>query len=184
MTTLDLILPIVEKKELTPGTAYVVFLCGCVIPQDDLKKKVFRTNNGKSRAVCPEHPSFKNQYMGRYRICERCGFEEATRKGRGFETNVCKTCNTAEWDLFKIESRKDQNADKEALRNAIRVDAPIKRKRRTKYYQNGKVIKDPEEPYTDPLCGNRDDCLDAAGYEADTYIHCTGCPNQKNWIDI
>lgn len=186
MTPLELILPIVKDKNLNPGAAYVVFLCGCAIPQSYFSenKKVFRTNMGKSRAVCPYHPEYKNKYLARYRICERCGFEEAAKKGRGFETNVCKTCNSAEWDLFKIESKKNQYADKEELRNAIRVDAPIRRKKRTRYYQNGKLIKEPENPQTDWSCKNRDDCLDAAGYEADTYIHCTGCKNWKNWIDI
>jgi hypothetical protein len=185
-TVLTDILRVIKGKTLTPGTAYVVFSCGCTIVQDEFNaiKRVFKTRKGKSRAVCPNHPSFENKYLGRYRICARCGMQEAARKGRGFETNVCKACNTSEWDIFKVESKKNKNIDKDELRERIRNDIPIKRKKRTKYYQNGKLIKEPENPETDPLCKHRDDCLDVAGYRVDTFIHCRGCPNKEYWIDI
>jgi hypothetical protein len=184
--TLEKIEPIVKDKNLTPGVAYVVFNCGCILLQDEYnaEKRVFKTKNDKVRTVCPSHPFFENRYLGRYRICARCGFEDAARKGRGFETNVCKTCNSSEWDLAKIESRKTGDKDIGKIIESVRASAPIKRKTRTKYYQDGKKIKPPKNPETNALCAYRDHCLDAMKHESDSFLHCTGCKNFKNWIDM
>jgi hypothetical protein len=184
---LELIKPVVKNRsDLIPGVAYVIYACGCIMLQTEFnsQKRIHKHRNGKNKVVCPKHPEYENEYLGRYRICARCGKEEAVKKGRGFETNVCKECNASEWDLFLNESRKDPSMNRKELQESIRKDTPIKRKDRIKYYQNGKQIKKPKHPKTDPLCGNRDDCLDAAGYKGDTFIHCTGCPNWRNWIDL
>jgi hypothetical protein len=177
-TVLELIQSVIKDKKLIPGTAYVVFSCGCVFLQDEFNetKRVFKTRNGKSKTVCPNHPEFENEYLGRYRICARCYGEEAAKKGRGFETNLCRECNNAEWAIITAEKQKKAGEKSEV---SIQKQVTAKRRSRTKYFQHGELIEKPETPETEPMCKNRSDCLTIMLKESDSFLHCKDCPYKE-----